>query len=365
MVSGFYLYINMISSNTIYEVDTVLHADSVEWCPINNYQDYLLCGTYQLKSCAIKSDDTDSRIGCLQLYQIDNKSNIEDFKLKQVFQVDVVGVLDMKWCNQPLLENMPTLATADAHGSVKLFSLYIDQHKKAKMKNWCEVLNPNSVALSLDWSSKQCTKDIQIAASYSNGNLGLLKVCESDAVLLQQWNAHGFEAWITAFNSENDSVLYSGGDDCCFRGWDLRCPEHSLFNNRSHDMGVCSIQSCPSNSNLLATGGYDEHVRIWDVRAMRPKPLTNLNVNGGVWRVKWHPKLKDVLAVACMHNGCFILHQDQVSLNLCSRAHYTNHQSLAYGIDWCYLENSVSHFLASCSFYDHKLCLWNLNKQLL
>jgi hypothetical protein len=30
-------------------IDTVYSADSVEWCPIEGFQDLMLCGTYQLE----------------------------------------------------------------------------------------------------------------------------------------------------------------------------------------------------------------------------------------------------------------------------------------------------------------------------
>ena len=30
-------------------IDTVYNADSTEWCPVDGFQDLLLCGTYQLE----------------------------------------------------------------------------------------------------------------------------------------------------------------------------------------------------------------------------------------------------------------------------------------------------------------------------
>ena len=32
----------------LFEFDVVYSADSVEWCPVEGFQDILLCGTYQL-----------------------------------------------------------------------------------------------------------------------------------------------------------------------------------------------------------------------------------------------------------------------------------------------------------------------------
>lgn len=30
-------------------IDTIYNADTVEWCPVEGFQDLLLCGTYQLE----------------------------------------------------------------------------------------------------------------------------------------------------------------------------------------------------------------------------------------------------------------------------------------------------------------------------
>lgn len=37
-------------------------------------------------------------------------------------------------------------------------------------------------------------------------------------------------------------------------------------------------------------------------------------------------------------------------------ASYTEHGSLAYGVDWCH--KAIDTVIASCSFYDHLLRLW-------
>jgi hydrogenase maturation factor len=75
------------------------------------------------------------------------------------------------------------------------------------------------------------------------------------------------------------------------------------------------------------------------------------------------------LAVAAMHNGFHIVDADKAEIV----ASYTDeHKSLAYGIDirdeCCpFPENeslpkhSDQLWLASCSFYDHTLKLWNVH----
>lgn len=65
-------------------------------------------------------------------------------------------------------------------------------------------------------------------------------------------------------------VVYSGGDDGCFKGWDLRIKHTvpaALFTDRqSHRAGVCTIASDPHQPFVLATGSYDENLRLWDAR---------------------------------------------------------------------------------------------------
>ena len=72
-------------AKTLCTVDTGYYADTVEWCPLQGFESYLICGTYQLlertdqendclaSSCppqAIKSKG-DVRVGNVQLYHFD------------------------------------------------------------------------------------------------------------------------------------------------------------------------------------------------------------------------------------------------------------------------------------------------------
>ena len=111
-------------------------------------------------------------------------------------------------------------------------------------------------------------------------------------------------------------------------------------------------------------------------------------MGGGVWRIKQLHRNRNrngtqicdqndesetfgdqLLAVAAMHSGFHIVDTSKAEIV----ASYTEeHKSLAYGIDirdeCCRLtQNEVSQkdiknlWLASCSFYDHTLKLWNVN----
>ena len=108
--------------------------------------------------------------------------------------------------------------------------------------------------------------------------------------------AHQYAAWTTCGNNFQPAVVYTGGDDCLFRGWDLRtdCALPLFSNKKAHTMGVCSMQSHPRHEHMLVTGCFDEMVRLWDLRTLN-QPLSQHCVGGGVWRLQWHPSDPDRL----------------------------------------------------------------------
>ncbi|XP_014681861.1 PREDICTED: diphthine methyltransferase-like [Priapulus caudatus] len=195
-------------------------------------------------------------------------------------------------------------------------------------------IGKDSIALSLDWTAFE-NDSASVIVSDSLGNLSLCEEGQSEFSVMQQWQAHDYEAWIAAFDKWNRNVLYSGGDDCKLKGWDIRAPPTlPTFTSKQHSMGVCSIQSNKHREHLFASGSYDEKILLWDNRNIKC-PLSTTHVGGGVWRLKWEPLYGDHLLAACMHNGFHILDCTNLEENGQKIvASYMEHSSLAYGADW-------------------------------
>ena len=90
----------------------------------------------------------------------------------------------------------------------------------------CDISNnSDTLALSLDWSSRRvCSNDdLKITLSSSKGAVLILKLTSRG--LEKIWmndNCHEYEAWITAFNAWNSNVVFSGGDDGLMKMFDTR-----------------------------------------------------------------------------------------------------------------------------------------------
>uniref|UniRef100_A0AAY4B7H5 Diphthine methyltransferase n=1 Tax=Denticeps clupeoides TaxID=299321 RepID=A0AAY4B7H5_9TELE len=323
--------------------DTELSADAAEWCPVPPWHHVLACGTYQLQQGphqAPEESTAPSRIGRLYLFHFRQEGLRPP--LTEVQRMETPAILDLKWCHMPI-SGQPLLGMATASGEVQLYALRDSQDGGCVLDPWSGTkLGPDRLALSLDWSTgRGDSNSVRVVSSDSAGCVNVLGLGEASLTTESQWKAHDFEAWISAFSYWDTQLVYSGGDDCKLKGWDLRMgPSHPTFTSKRHSMGVCSIHSSPHREHVLATGSYDEQVLLWDGRKMKG-PLSETPLGGGIWRLKWHPSYEHLLLAACMHNDFHILHCREAmegSEGPCPIiASYILHNSLAYGADWSHL----------------------------
>ncbi len=61
-----------------------------------------------------------------------------------------------------------------------------------------------------------------------------------------------------------------------------------------------------------------------------------------------------------MHAGAVVLHREEGEV-----VKFTGHKSMVYGADWCRSGggSQSDKVIATCSFYDCRLCLWEVAQQ--
>ncbi|XP_075217689.1 diphthine methyltransferase [Lycorma delicatula] len=376
---------------SLYSWDTEYSADSLEWCPIQKFHDVFVCGTYKLEQNSGNDDSVNpkcqQRIGRLYLFVC---QNVEPYLLKKQ-DIEMPAVLDCKWCPVPLLGKV-LLAVANAKGKICIYELCTTEngdcsngYPKLVLLVEKELPTHNAedkLSLSIDWSvGINCCSynQISLAVSDSKGCISIFLLNDNSLELQYHWKAHEFEAWIVSYNYSNTNVIYTGGDDCRLCVYDTRCTDSPVLTSRLHSAGITSMHYSTFSEYLFVSGSYDENIFIWDTRQMK-RNIGSVNVGGGVWRLKWEPSKGQHLLAACMYNGFCVLDAiDKSDPKIV--AEFNEHESLAYGADWChgsktFLKEKLLNFISSnklnlhvqqtlvdlkligtCSFYDHKLCV--------
>ncbi|KAL9264538.1 Diphthine methyltransferase-like protein [Drosera capensis] len=217
-------------------------------------------------------------------------------------------------------------------GSLSIFDVNAGDRGRVRVVDRVELAG----VFDVKWSPK----GVRVGVAAADGGLSVFGVEgtnmeDSHLSILQEWNAHEFELWAATFDIQQPYLLYTGSDDCKLKGWDLRSnPSAPVFqNSKVHTAGVCCIAKNPMDPHTLLTGSYDEHLRVWDVRSIfKPVNDTSIGLGGGVWRIKYHPSVPNLVLAACMHNGFAIVKINEGNAEVIET--YNKHDSLAYGADW-------------------------------
>ncbi|CAM9736914.1 unnamed protein product [Chrysoparadoxa australica] len=357
------------------EHDTIESACSVEWSIAANL---LCCCTYQLDEH--EEGQPQNRRGTVQLFKTDGEGS--QLCLVPVHSEEMNnGILDSKWSS---IGSSAVLGCVTSGGELTLHALKHEgeEYQLAALASGSSD-DPAVLYLSLDW------RDERIVVSESKGCVSLWEVggAGSDLQLKEQWQAHtmsgmDIEAWIAFLNPHDTSTVVSGSDDALMKIWDSRQTSAPQHTSRVHDMGVTAGQWHPQEEHCFVTGSYDQSIRVWDARQLA-SPLAQADLGGGIWRLKWHPDMPHVLLAACMHGGVKVVSVglpesggetdgadglgSSRSSGIVELASYSRHQSMAYGADWCQLQPLKSQqveplVIASCSFYDHLLCAWEVDR---
>ncbi|XP_050070419.1 diphthine methyltransferase [Anopheles maculipalpis] len=348
-----------LNIHTLVSYDTEQPADSVEWCPQEGWENLFVCGTYQLEHD--QQSSLASRKGRILLYRFDVDSTNESLKLLQT--IDRSAVLDQKW--NPAQRNQ--LAVAGADGMLALFAMTdktgqpLLEHQTSVALCGDATIDRNLLTLALDWRHD----GKRIIASDSHGCVELFST-ENGLQSIHSWNVHGFEAWTCAFSRHNENVVFSGGDDCFLCLHDIRCSAEPIMKgkNKTHSAGVTSLLSFAGRDHALLTGSYDENVRLFDERQLKSN-VSELALEGGVWRLRSNPHREpNQILCGCMyHNFSVVQLQSDDSFKLIGQ--YEEHESICYGCDWQQVGTNYRtgrRIIATCSFYDHKLCVSEINE---
>uniref|UniRef100_A0A182JQF1 methylated diphthine methylhydrolase n=1 Tax=Anopheles christyi TaxID=43041 RepID=A0A182JQF1_9DIPT len=346
-----------LNIETIATYDTEQPADSIEWCPHGGWEDIFVCGTYQHERD--EEPSSANRKGRILLHRFGAPdADTTDDSLTLLQTIERSAVLDQKW--NPRVNNQ--LAAAGADGTVAIYALtdttgpvQLEPKATAKLAG-DETENRNLLALALDWSPD----GNRIVVSDSHGCVEMLSF-ENGLQTVHSWKVHSYEAWTCAFSRHNENIVFSGGDDCFLCAHDVRCPCEPIMKgkNKTHSAGVTSLLSFPEREHILLTGSYDEYIRLFDERQLKCS-ISELPLDGGVWRIRSNPlREPEAILCACMYHN-FSVVQLSADDSFALVGVYGEHESICYGCDWQQVGKgyrSGRNVIATCSFYDHKLCV--------
>ncbi|KAG7203923.1 hypothetical protein KM043_016943 [Ampulex compressa] len=331
--------------HTLDTFDTEFCADSIEWCPIEPFKDLFVCGTYQLtKNDENRVQQKTKRLGRMYMFRVLNGG-----QLTLLQHLDVPAILDMKWAHTKW-ENKILLGVTNSLGHLQIYQFGKTNKDLLELISECSISRDEeeTLALSLDWSLGRCSFSSEIkpmiAVSDSKGSISLIEIHEEKLTIIFSCQAHEFEAWIVAFDYWNTNLLYSGGDDCIFQSFDVRCGTQPVSISRVHTAGVTSMHSNATREFMLVTGSYDDTLRLWDTRNFK-RPVSQKNLGGGIWCLKWDPFVRRYLLAACMRAGFKAVNcTDADNLIIIDR-------------DITISEEHRAFLIGTCSFYDHALNL--------
>jgi diphthamide biosynthesis protein 7 len=205
---------------------------------------------------------------------------------------------------------------------------------------------------------------------------------------LEAWSIAFSPTWPTSGEDRSNISVYCGGDDSMLRytscSWmangkdaDPETPYGSVTLKGKHDAGVTAILPLDLKSQqggrVVVTGSYDDRLRvfvIFDLDATygqrRVEQVVEKDLGGGVWRLDLvtlkisGDSARIVLLASCMHAGARVVElcvAGDVTWTCRILTKFEEHKSMNYASDYCPRDTGKLR-IASSSFYDKLLCLW-------
>ena len=91
----------------------------------------------------------------------------------------------------------------------------------------------------------------KIVVSDSKGGVSVFSLTDSAELCKNTQSGpmnHEYEAWIAAFDSCNENIIFSGGDDAVMKCWDTRCSRVLLVNRQAARLSIANLKE---NKNKL------------------------------------------------------------------------------------------------------------------
>ncbi|KAF2857957.1 WD40 repeat-like protein [Piedraia hortae CBS 480.64] len=347
----------------------ILHAQPSCITFLPNAPKYFVIGTYALDNFQEDQNSSDheeqhdspqTRSGTILFYQLGPK--MQEATLLSWLPTDS-GILNFQFSPQ---QPRNLLAAATSNGKIVYYTVDPTTGNQISRQNEHSIADPSTLVLDLAWHPS----GNMLAVGTSDGRVILCDTITVEDVGVEVTHQrdigmhdYSLQVWCVVF--WGSSVL-SGGDDSALvassPSQDDGETKQCWKDTKIHGAGVTAI--LPLTDDLIVTGSFDDTIRLVNVPQTgtgRRKVLTEQKLGGGVWRLA--PLYSNVkewrILVSCMHAGAQIVrlfeNQDGWRFEVLMRC--TKHKSMNYASASQPKSDDVT--VASTSFYDRTLCLWN------
>jgi len=228
------------------------------------------------------------------------------------------GHTDAVWCvkSHPLRNQYHLLSSGSSDGTVKLWDTESHELKSTLDYNGLlsdRIKETESNPTYIDWLNIDLSK---IIISYQNSIVKLFDI-EKGVEFMKLPSAETYDNTpATQINQvishPTMPLIITAHEDRYIRFFDVKSGE-CISSMTAHLDGVTSLSIHPSGISF-ASGGHDSSIRIWDISSkncIQEMSSHRKKFDEGVWCVKYHPTLSNILASGGGDSTCKIYCIDQ------------------------------------------------------